>query len=92
MHGGGVHGDEWWDGLVTASRALDNVGRPGGIVEAGAALRALHPTVAPVEVAAHAQAEAVGLVLAQELDGLHGGEGHGECTVAVVVEKAGGVP
>ena len=49
------------------SAALNNVGRPGSVVEAGAAFRALHAAVASVELAAHAHGEAVRLVLAEEL-------------------------
>ena len=40
---------------------------------AGAALWAPHPAVAGKEVAAHAEGEAVGLVLAEELAGVHRG-------------------
>ena len=64
---GGVHGDEEGHVGVVAGGALDDVDGPGRVMEAGAALGALHAAVAGVEVAAHAEGEAVGLVLAQEL-------------------------
>ena len=71
--------------------ALDDVGAPGAVVEAGAAVRALHPAVASKEVATHAEGEAVGVVLAEELVGGYGGH-LGDCgAVAVVVDQALGV-
>lgn len=51
------------------SAALNNVGRPGSVVEARATLWALHPAVAGVEFAAHAHREAVRLILADKLFG-----------------------
>ena len=68
---GGVHGDEEGHVGVVAGGALDDVDGPGRVVEAVAALGALHSAVAGEEVAAHAEGEAVGLVLAQELPGVH---------------------
>ncbi len=86
VHGGGVHGDELGDTLVIATAALDDVGRPGLIVEALAAVRALHATVAGVEVAAHAQGEAVNLVTAQEFAGPDLGYGQAQLRRIVVVD------
>ena len=61
-------------------------------METGAALRALHATVTAVEVAAHAEGEAVGLVGAEELVGRHAGQAGRAGTVgAVVVDLAGGL-
>ena len=56
MDRGGVHGDEGGDLVVTPGGALDDVGGPGGVVETVTAVRTLHPTVAPEEVATHAEA------------------------------------
>ena len=57
-------------------------------METGAAIGALHPTVAAKEVAAHAEGEAVGVVLAEELVGRDGGEKSHCGTVPVVVHQA----
>ena len=72
---GGVHGDEEGHVGVVAGGALDDVDGPGRVVEAGAALGALHAAVAGVKVAAHAEGEAVGLVRAQELVAAHLADG-----------------
>ena len=85
VDGGGVHGDEGRDLGVAPHGALDDVLRPGRVVEAGAALGALHAAVTGKEVAAHAEGEAVGLVLAQELPGVHGGYRLGRHVSARVV-------
>ena len=62
-----VHRDTIGKVRVQRSRAVDNVGRPGGIVVAVAALRTSHFAVAGVKVAAVAQGEAVRLIRAEEL-------------------------
>ena len=51
---GGVHRHPRWEALVVVVAALDDVLRPGVVVEAGAALRALHTTITREEVTAHA--------------------------------------
>ena len=51
---GGVHGDEGRNLAMASGGALDDVGGPGGVVETGAAIWALHAAVAPEEIAAHA--------------------------------------
>ena len=56
-------------------------------MEAGASVRALHATVAAEEVAAHAEGETVGVVLAEELIGGDGGEQSHCRTVPVVVHQ-----
>ena len=57
-------------------------------METRTSVRTLHPTVTAEEVTAHAEREAVGLVLAQELVGWHSGHlGHGR-GVPVVVDEA----
>ena len=60
-------------------------------MEAGAAIGALHPTVAAKEVAVHAEREAVGVVLAEELVGGDRGEQSDCRTVPVVVHQALGL-
>ena len=67
VYSGSVHWDQWRDVGVASVGTLDDVGAPGGVVEAGAALRTLHAAVAGKEVTAHAQCEAVRLVGAQEV-------------------------
>ena len=67
VNGGRVHGDEDRDVSVVLVGALDHVHRPAEVVLALAAVGTLHAAVAGVEVAAHAQVEAVSLVGAQEL-------------------------
>ena len=57
-------------------------------MEAGAAVRALHPTVTSEEVTAHAEGEAVRLVLTEELGAGHGDHPGGGRGVAVVVDQA----
>jgi len=52
---------------VSLGAALDDVGGPGGVVEAGAAFGALHPAVTGVELTAHAHGEAMCLILADKL-------------------------
>ncbi len=67
VNGGRVHGDEDRDVSVVLVGALDHVHGPAEVVLALAAVGTLHAAVAGVEVAAHAQVEAVSLVRAQEL-------------------------
>ena len=62
-----VHRHPRGQALVVVVAALDDVLRPGVVVEAGAALRAGHLAVTRVKLAALAEGEAVGLVLAQKL-------------------------
>ena len=82
VDGGGVHGDELRHVLVQPLAALDDVGGPGLIVVAVAALGTLHAAVAGEELAAHAESEAVLLVLADELGRLHHGQGQQELVQA----------
>ena len=76
---------------MASSGALDDVGGPGAVVETVAAVGALHTTVAAEEVAAHAEGEAVGVVLAEELVGRDGGEQSHCRAVPVVVHQALGL-
>ncbi len=68
-------------------RTLDDVFRPGGVSEAGAAVRALHAAVASEEGATHAQCKAVRLVGAEEVGLLDLGDGQ-PAFGRVVVEPA----
>ncbi len=63
---------------MTPGRALDDVGAPGGVVEAGAPVRALHAAVTGEEVTAVAQGKTVSLVLTQKLVGPDGGHVPGD--------------
>ena len=55
--------------------ALYDVVLPGGVVVAGAVGGALHAAVAGIEVAAEAEREAVGRVVAEKLGGGHRAQG-----------------
>jgi len=67
VNDGGVHGDEDWNVGVVLVAAPDHVLGPAEVVLALAAVGALHAAVAGIEVAAHAQVEAVRLIFAQKL-------------------------
>ena len=62
----GVHGDKLRDPGVVPGPTSDDVSGPGGIMEAVAPVRALHPAVTGKKVTAHAQSETVSLILAHE--------------------------
>ena len=66
-----IHGDEEGHFGVASEAALNDIGVPGGIVEASAAIRALHSTIAGKEFATHALGEAMGGIRTKEV--LRGG-------------------
>ena len=66
-HFSGVKGKEQRDVVVPLGRAGDDVVRPGSVVQAVAAVRALEATVAGEEVAAHALGRAVCVVGTEEV-------------------------
>ena len=73
---------------MASGGALDDIRRPGAVVETGTTIGTLHPAVAAKEVAAHAEGEAVRVVLAEELVGRHRCELRHRCAVPVVVHQA----
>ena len=55
---------------MIGSRALNDVGFPGGVVKTVASVRARHLTVAGIKVTAVAECEAVSLVRTEEVSAL----------------------
>ena len=66
----GVHGNGGGRLRDLTGSAVHDIGAPRLVVVAGAVVRAGHLAVAGVKVAAVAQREAVGLVVAEEVRGL----------------------
>jgi hypothetical protein len=56
---------------MASAGALYNVGRPSGVMEAGASLGALHAAIAGKKVTAHAQGKAMSLVRTHKLTSMH---------------------